>query len=62
MLEQSEWYALWRIADLEDRSRAAELLGRNRGTALEAMDMLPRYETLIVNTATDDALRTKVNV
>lgn len=62
MLEQSEWYALWRVPDLADRERGAELLGRNRGMAMEAMQMLPRYETMIVNTATDEAVRTKVDV
>lgn len=60
MLEQSEWFALWRLPDLEDRDRAAELLGPNRGLAQEATTILPRYETLIVNTATDETMRTKV--
>jgi hypothetical protein len=60
MFEQSEWFLLWRIADMEDRARASEYLGTNRWMAYEAMAMLPRYEFLVDNTATDYATRTKV--
>jgi hypothetical protein len=60
MFEQSEWFCLWRIADMEDRARASEYLGPNRWMAYEATAMLPRYEFLVVNTATDYATRTKV--
>ncbi len=62
MLEQSEWFALWRIADQEDRDRAAEVLGATRGLAIETMIRLPRYELLLVNVAEDEVWRTKVNV
>lgn len=62
MLDQSEWFGLWRIPEAEDRERAAELLGGQRGMALEAMKMMPRYETLIVDPITDEAFRTKVGV
>lgn len=59
MLEQSEWFGLWRIPDAEDRDRAAEVLGDQRGLAREALQRLPRYETLIVNPISDEAFRTK---
>lgn len=62
MFEQSEWQALWRIPDYDDRLRAAQYLGALQGTALEAMTRLPRYEFLLVNTNEDEAWRTKVNV
>ena len=60
MLEQSEWFALWHIPDLEDRERAAEVLGSLRGTAMEAMVRLPRYELLLANPIEGEAWRTKV--
>ncbi len=60
MFEQSEWFFLWRIADLEDRQRAAEFLGPNRWMAYEATMILPRYEFVMVNVATDYATRSKV--
>ena len=62
MFQQSEWFGLWRIPDREDRDRAAEMLGTNRGMAMEAMAVLPRYELLVCNRITDQAFRTKVNV
>lgn len=60
MFEQSEWFCIWRIADLEDRQRAAEFLGPNRWMAYEATTILPRYEFVIVDVADDYATRTKV--
>jgi len=60
MFEQSEWFCVWRIADLEDRQRASEFLGPNRWLAFEATAILPRYEFLLVNVATDYTVRTKV--
>ena len=62
MIEQSEWFGLWRMPDYEDRARAAETLGPLRGMATEAMTMLPRYEVLVANPITDEAFRTKVGV
>jgi hypothetical protein len=60
MFEQSEWFFVWRIADLEDRQRASEFLGPNRWMAYEATTILPRYEFVLVNVATDYATRSKV--
>lgn len=60
MFEQSEWFALWRIADLEDRQRAAEFLGPNRWMGFEATAILPRYEFVLVDVADDYATRSKV--
>lgn len=60
MFEQSEWLALWNIADAEDRYRAAEYLGQLQGTAIEAMKVLPRYEFLIANPVENELIRTKV--
>lgn len=62
MIDQSEWFALWKIADERDRDRAADILGDQRGMAIEAMKVLPRYESLIVNPYEDMAFRTKVGV
>ena len=62
MFEQSEWFGLWRIPDAEDRMRAAEMLGDQRGAAAEAMIRMPRYELMVVNTVDDWAVRTKVGV
>lgn len=62
MIEQSEWFALWKINDVEDRARAAETLGPMRGMAQEAMVRLPRYELLLVNPVEEEAWRTKVSV
>lgn len=61
MLEQSEWFALWKVAEREDRDRAAELLGAQRTMAQEAMVRLPRYEFLLVNAVEDLAWRSKVD-
>lgn len=62
MLDQSEWFGLWRIPDLEDRDRAGEVMGAMRGLAVETMKVIPRYEVLVVNPIEDEAWRTKVNV
>lgn len=62
MIEQSEWFGLWKMPDAEDRDRAAETLGVLRPAANEAMKILPRYELLVANPTTEEMFRTKVNV
>ena len=56
----AEWHGFWRISNVEDRNAASELIGGQSITAREAMAILPRHEMLLVNSVTDDALRTKV--
>jgi hypothetical protein len=60
MFEQSEWFGLWRISDEADRARAAEMLGDQKRMAMEAARVMPKYELLLANTATDESFRTKV--
>lgn len=62
MIEQAEWFGLWRVPEAEDRARAGEVLGPMRGVAVEAMLRLPRYEVAIVNPVDETIWRTKVNV
>lgn len=60
MFEQSSWIGAWRISDREDRDRAAMMMGPLRGVAMETMEILPRYEFLLVDLIDDHAFRTKV--
>lgn len=56
----AEWFAFWRLSNSGDRRHAAGLIGSYQGLANEAMLRLPQYEVVVVNTATDEIVRSKV--
>jgi hypothetical protein len=60
MFAQSDWFGFWRVPNSEDRVSASQLVGGQEYVAREAMEVLPQYEMLLVDSVRDVAMRTKV--
>lgn len=62
VFSEAYWFGFWRMPRAEDRVTASELVGEQQYVARESMRLLPPHEMLLVDTARDVSLRTKVYV
>lgn len=60
MFEQSRFSFLWKISGAEDRKTASDYTGVNAPIVRAVTAVLPRYETLFVDSEEDTLIRTRV--
>lgn len=54
------WFIVWKIADREDRRRAAEFAGELAPVVFETSRRIPRYEFVCANAVDEIAVRSRV--